>query len=381
MGNHTKNHRIRAGALLLLLALVGAALTLPGPAAAQQRERCFPETGHCMSGAILDYWERNGGLAVFGYPISPLIPNEIVEDTWVGPTQWFERDRLEDHSAEGLGVLAGRLGVRLLDLRGQSWWDFPQRHSAMPGCHYFPETRHSLCEPFLSYWQNNGGLERFGYPVSEPMQETIEGWSGTVQYFERRRMEHHTEFAGTPYEVLLGRLGADIMQMAPPELCTREVTVNLRASVAALPFRDRIGCPTEWYQHVPAAVQNFERGTMIWVDLGEDGRYIHVISPELNPAYERQHRHYEDPWQEGDPSRNLQAPEGLYAPVRGFGEIWYRHYRRHPVGLGWAVEPERAEHAMVQQFTSGATVIWIKGEQMIYAFGDDRHEVSTFTRK
>jgi hypothetical protein len=36
---------------------------------------------------------------------------------------------------------------------------------------------------------------------------------------------------------------------------------------------------------------------------------------------------------------------------------------------------------MVQQFTSGATVIWIRGEQMIYAFGADSHEVSTFRRK
>jgi hypothetical protein len=372
---------LHAGVVLLLLALAGAVLALPNPATAQQRERCFPETGHCVSGAILDYWERNGGLAVFGYPISPLIPNEVVEGTWVGPTQWFERDRLEDHSAEGLGVLAGRLGARVLDLRGQSWWDLPRPNGPAPNCAYFPETHHGLCEPFLSYWRSNGGLERFGYPVSEPMQETIGDWSGTVQYFERRRMEHHLEFAGTPYEVLLGRLGADVMEMAPPERCTNEVHINLRASVAELPFRNRIGCPTTLYEHVPAAVQTFEAGKMIWVDLGDGGRYIYVMSPDLNPAYERQYRRYDDPWQEGDSNPNLNAPEGYYAPVRGFGEIWYVHYRRNPAGLGWAVEPERAENAMVQQFTSGATVIWIKGEEMIYAFGDDRHELSTFRRK
>ena len=47
------------------------------PAEAAPRTRCFPETGFCVSGSILTYWERNGGLPVFGYPISEVSP-------WVG---------------------------------------------------------------------------------------------------------------------------------------------------------------------------------------------------------------------------------------------------------------------------------------------------------
>ena len=39
-------------------------------AQAQQEERCFSETGFCVSGPMLTYWESGGGLAVFGYPIS-----------------------------------------------------------------------------------------------------------------------------------------------------------------------------------------------------------------------------------------------------------------------------------------------------------------------
>jgi hypothetical protein len=31
----------------------------------------------------------------------------------------------------------------------------------------------------------------------------------TVQYFERARFEWHPDLSGTPYEVLLGRLGAE----------------------------------------------------------------------------------------------------------------------------------------------------------------------------
>jgi hypothetical protein len=77
----------------LLLVTVMAAGFLGGPAHAAERTRCFPETGYCMSGTILDYWEHNGGLPVFGYPISER-RIEIVEGAWRGWVQWFERDRL-----------------------------------------------------------------------------------------------------------------------------------------------------------------------------------------------------------------------------------------------------------------------------------------------
>jgi hypothetical protein len=190
-----------------LILLIAGLLVISGNSftAHAQDERCFPETGHCISGVIRSYWEQNGGLSVFGYPISRLSV-QTVED-WSGPVQWFERDRLEDHSADGQGVLAGRLGARLLEKQGRPWQSFEKVDGAPAGCRYFPETGHSMCEPFLSYWNNNGGLERFGYPITEPMEETIGNWTGTVQYCERRRMEHHPENQGTQYEVLLGLLG------------------------------------------------------------------------------------------------------------------------------------------------------------------------------
>jgi hypothetical protein len=170
---------------------------------AQTGERCFDETGQCINGPIRDYWEQNGGLPVFGYPITPQRV-ETVEGRTI-PVQWFERDRLEIQANDT--ITAGRLGARLLELRGTPWESYSKVYSAPGGCRYFEPTKHSLCEPFLSYWNNNGGLERFGYPITEPMQETIGDWTGNVQYFERRRMEHHPENAGTDYEVQLGLLG------------------------------------------------------------------------------------------------------------------------------------------------------------------------------
>ena len=193
---------------LVALTTLGA-IGVARPAAAQSAERCFSETGYCISGAIRTYWERNGGLAVFGYPISAQ-RRETVEGTWTGPVQWFERDRLEDHSADGQGVLAGRLGARALELQGINWRTLPGDNAATPGCRFFRETQFNLCGVFLRYWERNGGLERFGFPLTRERQETIQGRTYSVQYFERRRMELHPENAGTPYEVLLGLLGRDV---------------------------------------------------------------------------------------------------------------------------------------------------------------------------
>jgi hypothetical protein len=244
-------------ALLALAAALGAA-----PAGAQTRQRCFGETGYCISGPILSYWERNGGLPVFGYPITPL-RTETVEG-WSGPVQWFERDRLEDHGRSG--VLAGRLGAQLLDLQGRPWQGLERPPAAQRGCRLFPETGHTLCGAFLNYWRDNGGLERFGYPISEPTEETLANgdgtWTGTVQYFERRRLEWHPENAGTRYEVLLGLLGREILP-AVTDLCAAPAP-GLAATARAYP--ELLGCPGPFPQiSAPIATQRFERGSLVWV--------------------------------------------------------------------------------------------------------------------
>ncbi len=78
------------------------------------------------------------------------------------------------------------------------------RAPPLPGALYFSQTGHNLHGGFLDYWRTHGGLPIFGYPLTE---EFTEG-GYTVQYFERNRFEYHPEYAGTPYAVLLGRLGA-----------------------------------------------------------------------------------------------------------------------------------------------------------------------------
>ncbi len=84
---------------------------------------------------------------------------------------------------------------------------------------YFPETGHSVWGVFRDYWRRFGGLEIFGYPLTE---QRLEGdlW---VQYFERARFEYHPDNAKLKgfdqlgkedqYKLLiqLSRLGADLV--------------------------------------------------------------------------------------------------------------------------------------------------------------------------
>lgn len=73
-------------------------------------------------------------------------------------------------------------------------------------CVYFEITQHNACGLFAEFWTANGGLMIFGYPMTE---EFVDESGMTVQYFERARFEWHPDLSGTPYEVLLGRLGAE----------------------------------------------------------------------------------------------------------------------------------------------------------------------------
>lgn len=199
----------------------GASTTTPAPS--NTNCQTFPETGYQVCGRIREYWNQNGGLPVFGYPIGPQQGVTIEGKEY--QAQEFERNRLELHpeNARPYDVLLGRLGADVLVKQGRDWQQFSKVSSAASGCRYFAETGHSLCEPFLSYWQSHGlsldgksgytadeSLALFGLPLSEQQQEVLsDGTTYTVQWFERARFESHPENAA-PYNVLLGLLGVEV---------------------------------------------------------------------------------------------------------------------------------------------------------------------------
>jgi hypothetical protein len=182
--------------------------------------RYFDSTGHTLKGAFQHYWDVQGGLPIFGYPIS----EEFIEHAADGrerTVQYFQRHRLELHpeNQPPYNVQLTRLGDVILQQQGRSWFDFP-KGEPQSGCLFFEETGHRLCEPFLSYWRSHGlefdgqrgtstaeSLALFGQPLSEPLVETLpDGRLLLVQWFERARFEDH----GTEGGVLLGLLGNEL---------------------------------------------------------------------------------------------------------------------------------------------------------------------------
>ncbi len=201
------------GAWMLGLTLL---LGLAGPGAARAEEnQYFPQTGHNVSGKFLNYWRTNGGLATYGYPLTEPQMEVDPETGQTFLTQWFERNRFELHpelAGTRYEVLLGLLGK---DLRREALKTNPAYGPTQPasGETFFNQTGHNVKGGFLAYWQQKGGLERFGYPISEEVQEVDPetGRTFQLQWFERARFEYHPENQ-PPYDILLGLLGKQLRQ-------------------------------------------------------------------------------------------------------------------------------------------------------------------------
>jgi subtilisin family serine protease len=207
-----KSKRVAAATFEVKQTINTKAFERVSPIANTDAKVYFAETGHILSNAFLRYWQANGGLAIFGFPISEEFTEISKIDNKPYTVQYFERNRFEFHP-ENAGtdyeVLLGLLGNDLTKGRKFDTALAPFESTASRA--YFPETKHSLSAEFLQYWRENGGLAVFGYPISEPFQEVNKdnGKVYLVQYFERNRFELHPENS-YPYNVLLGRLGVEI---------------------------------------------------------------------------------------------------------------------------------------------------------------------------
>jgi hypothetical protein len=211
-------------ALLPVLLLLLLLTSLP-PLSARAAPRCFageaPAITNCIDGRIRTFWEQQGGLPVFGYPLTPA----IAEQTDAGPitVQWFERARLEHHpqNAPPYDVLLGRLGA---DALAQQEMTPAQPVAPRADCRFFAETGQNLCPPFLATWSRYGlelgdpgispaeSLALFGMPLGPPQPYTRpDGTTVTAQWFERARFEDHGATG-----VLLGLLGREALGLTDP---------------------------------------------------------------------------------------------------------------------------------------------------------------------
>jgi Cellulase (glycosyl hydrolase family 5) len=211
--------------VVLLVYTIGAP---PRPAAA--REICFPDQPAitaCLADPLADYWEANGGLPVFGYPLRAA---QMERQSDLGTellTQWTERARLEVHpeNQPPYTILMGRLGAERLAQLGRDPAQEGREAGPIEGCLWFEETGHNVCDQapglgFNTYWSTHGlriaglsdyarSLQLFGLPLTAAQLETnSSGVTVLTQWFERARFEWHPD-QPDEYKVLLGLLGRE----------------------------------------------------------------------------------------------------------------------------------------------------------------------------
>ena len=133
----------------------------------------FAQTGHNVRGEFLRYYRSvPNPTLVFGYPLTEQFTSKDGK-----AVQYFQRARFE---------LDPLQGVKLTPVGRETYT--PDRQLVINNqfaCRTFTETGHSVCFAFLEFFEQNGGVAEFGYPIS-PFEFRN---NQIVQYFENARFE------------------------------------------------------------------------------------------------------------------------------------------------------------------------------------------------
>ena len=161
----------------------------PAGSPADSLDRWLAITGFEVTNrqGFLDYWRKNGGLKAFGYPISPV----LLEDG--KQVQYFERQRFEyfPNNQPPYNVQLGLLGYWAADKVANKT---PFAPTSATGSRFYTQTKHNISPRFQAFWDNNGGLPIFGFPISEEFEEQLPGQPlRKVQYFERTVLRYFPE--------------------------------------------------------------------------------------------------------------------------------------------------------------------------------------------
>src|SRR5215216_4795216 len=148
----------------------------------------FAETGHNLAEPFRSRWNQAGGESVFGAPLS----EERYAAGAGGVLQSFENLVMlfDPGQAPPNDVRGQPLGksVWAEALVGRAGDPVTGCQAASANCRFFPETNHTLSEPFASFWQQWGGETLFGPPVSEPFTDPADP-GALMQVFESAILE------------------------------------------------------------------------------------------------------------------------------------------------------------------------------------------------
>ena len=258
---------------------------------ASARDICFPNQPNvaaCFADPFSGYWETNGGLSVFGYPLTGATQERNPDLGTNLLTQWTERNRLEVHpqNAPPFNILLGRMGAERLSQLGRNPALEGRESGPRPGCLWFETTGHNVCDQvrgrgFKTYWETHGltvanldrygrSLQLFGFPLTSPKMETnANGDLVLVQWFERARFEWH-QHKPDEFKVLLGLLGKELRTNPstpqPPTIFGAEIT---RGAINSTTTTRATEANISWTRHSEIKWADVEanRGQRDWTKL------------------------------------------------------------------------------------------------------------------
>lgn len=191
------------------------------PPAVPSPDRLYiPETQQFVAGGFKSFWQANGGPQIFGFPLTTEFTEQHPETGEEIVVQYFERVKLEYHpeAPEDNRIRLALLGY---EQRPENETEPVEPFENTEVSRYFPETGYGISFGFKEFWEQNGGLELFGFPITGEFNEN----GRTVQYFERARFEFDPESETS--EVSLGLLGREALQdrgwLPPPPLDTTQI--------------------------------------------------------------------------------------------------------------------------------------------------------------
>jgi hypothetical protein len=190
---------------------VNPADPLPAPSEADAKRNpdkvYIKESGHYLQGDFKDVWFRTdiNGLSIYGYPLTEQFTEYDPRSKSDKIVQYFERVKFEQASPKDL-VRTALIGYDAIEGRF-----FPPGRFAVTTDDqtFFDQTKHLLKGAFYDFWYKNGGLQRFGYPITEEFTEkNAEGKDTVYQYFERAKFAFDPETKN----VTISLLGLEVLQ-------------------------------------------------------------------------------------------------------------------------------------------------------------------------
>ncbi len=172
---------------LLLVPVLISVISVPATSAQVDQREYFSDTGHWVLGDFLiAYQSVENPALLYGPPITDQFVSAAAGGRMV---QYFANVRFElnPENPPELRVVKSPLGKVLYDQ------EQPREAIALPqgdtGCQFIKEAGFQVCYAFLDFFDKYGGIDQFGYPVSDLEEHD----NFEVQYFQFARMEWHPE--------------------------------------------------------------------------------------------------------------------------------------------------------------------------------------------